>query len=151
MPPESFTAALLHDIGKLVFVQFLEPELLRFVGQARAQSDMETAEAEVEILGFHHGELGGVVAQHWQLPERIVKAISYHHTPDQGHDVVCDVVCLANVVAKRVGAGFVAQPQELVVPRDTLQRLQLSLRGVEKICSRVEDRLEGVIAQYQAA
>ena len=28
VPPESFTAALLHDIGKLVLVQFLDPELL---------------------------------------------------------------------------------------------------------------------------
>ena len=151
VPPESFAAALLHDIGKLVFVQFLEPDLLGFVGQARAQSHLEIAQAETEILGFHHGELGGLIAQHWELPERIVTAIIHHHTPEQGRDVVCDVVCLANVVAKRVGAGYVGQPQEFEVPRDTLERPKLSLNGVEKMCVRVQDRLESVLAQYQAA
>ena len=34
VPPESFTAALLHDIGKLVLVQFLDPDLLRYLGEA---------------------------------------------------------------------------------------------------------------------
>lgn len=151
VPPESFTAALLHDIGKLAFVQFLDAERLRFVGEARARCDMEVAEAEVEILGFHHGELGGLIAQHWQLPSRIATAIIYHHTPTEGGDVVCDVVCLANVVAKRIEAGYAAQPQELEVPRDTLERLRVSRKGVDKMCVRVQDRLGGVLAQYQAA
>jgi putative nucleotidyltransferase with HDIG domain len=151
VPPESFAAALLHDVGKLVFVQFLEPKLLGYVGKARDQCNLEIAEAETEILGFHHGELGGLIAQHWKLPKRIVNAIIHHHTPEQGHDVVCDVVCVANVVAKRVGAGYVALPQELKVPRDTLERLKLSPKGVEKMCVRVQNRLDGVLAQYQAA
>ncbi len=64
---------------------------------------------------------------------------------------MCDVVCVANVVAKRVGAGYVALPQELKVPRDTLERLKLSPKGVEKMCVRVQNRLDGVLAQYQAA
>ncbi len=151
VPPESFAAALLHDVGKLIFVRFLEPDVLRYVGEARSRCDMEIAQAEMEILGFHHGELGGLVAQHWELPTRIVNAIIHHHTPEDGRDVVCDVVCLANVIAKRVGAGFVAQPQELEVPRDTLERLELSRRGVEKMCIRVQERLESVLAQYKAA
>ena len=60
-------------------------------------------------------------------------------------------IWLANVVAKRVGAGYVGQPQEFEVPRDTLERPKLSLNGVEKMCVRVQDRLESVLAQYQAA
>ena len=109
-------AALLHDIGKLVLVQFLEPDVLGYLGEAWARGDMTSVQAEIEILGFHHGELGGLIAQHWQLPARIVAAITHHHTPDEGHDVVCDVVCMANVVAKRIGVGYVAQPRELEVP-----------------------------------
>ena len=112
---------------------------------------MTSAQAEIEILGIHHGELGGLIAQHWELPERIVTAIAHHHTPAEGRDVVCDVVCLANVVAKRVGAGYVAQDQELEVPPDTRERLGLSSKGVEKICVQVQSRLEGVLAQYEAA
>ena len=78
-------------------------------------------------------------------------AIAHHHTPDEGRDVVCDVVCMADVVAKQVGAGYVAQAQELDVPPDTLGRLGLSSKDVEKICEQVKDCLEGVLAQYEAA
>ena len=151
VPPESFTAALLHDIGKLVLVQFIEPDLLRYLGEAWARGDMTSVQAEIEILGFHHGELGGLIAQHWQLPERIVTAITHHHTPDEGRDVVCDVVCMANVVAKRVGAGYVGQAHELEVPPDTSERLGLSSKALETACVQVQDRLEGVLAQYEAA
>ena len=134
-----------------MLVRFLDPALLRHLGEASAQGDMPVAQAELEILGFHHGELGGVIAQHWQLPERIVTAIIHHHTPEQERDVVCDVVCMANVVAKRIGAGCVARPQDLEVPRDTLERLQLSPKDVDKVCVRVQDRLDDVLAQSQSA
>ena len=53
----------LHDIGKLVLVRFLDPALLQHLGEASAQGDMPVAQAELETLGFHHGELGGVLAQ----------------------------------------------------------------------------------------
>ena len=33
------------------------------LGEASAQGDMPVAQAELETLGFHHGELGGVLAQ----------------------------------------------------------------------------------------
>ena len=56
-----------------------------------------------------------------------------------------------NVVAKRIGAGYVDRPQDLEVPRDTLERLQLSPKDVDKVCVRAQDRLDAVLAQYQSA
>ena len=35
----------------------------RFLEEASAQGDMPVVQAELEILGFHHGDLGGVLAQ----------------------------------------------------------------------------------------
>ena len=93
--------------------------------------------------------LGGLITQHWQLPERIVRAITHDHDPEYGRDVVCGVVCMANVIAKRVGSGHVAQQEDLDVPRDTLERFQLSLEGVETISLRVQNRLDAMLAQYR--
>src|SRR5262245_21758451 len=104
IPVESFTAALLHDVGKLVMGRFLSAEDLELIRRSQAEGGLSALEAERQLLQVHHGELGGIVAQHWQLPDRIVKGIIYHHDPANGHDRVCDVVYLANLVAKHLPA-----------------------------------------------
>ena len=71
-------------------------------------------QAETEVLGVNHAELGGRIAGQWKLPERLMNGVTFHHTPDAGGDVVCDVVYLANVAAKRIGEGVVRGPAEVV-------------------------------------
>ena len=151
VPPEAFTAALLHDIGKLVLVQFLDPEQLGYLGEARAQGAASSAAPEMEILGVHNGELGGLIAQHWGLPDRLSNAITHHHAPGEGGDVICDVVYVANKVAKRVDHGDEVTPDELMIDPEPLERLKLSASALDGMCTRVGDRLEQVIAQYEAA
>ncbi len=149
IPPEAFTAALLHDIGKLILVQFLDGEHLRNLGAARQNASItNAAAAEVEILGVHHGELGGLIAQHWQLPERLVTAITYHHTPAEANDVVCDVTYLTNQLAKRAGTGAAAPPEGLSIDRACQDRLGLSDGEVERACAYVQERLDTVLSQY---
>src|SRR4051794_16712207 len=101
VPPECFTGALLHDIGKIVLARFLSPDELKWLAEARDMGGMSSLQAEMEVLGVNHAELGGLIAGHWKLPERLSAGITFHHTPDDGHDLVCDVVYLANVAAKR--------------------------------------------------
>ncbi len=99
VPPEAFTAALLHDLGKLLICRHLRQHELELIGRARTDGGLTRIEAEIEVLGIHHGELGGLIAQRWNLPEAIVKGIQYHHDPDAGGATICDVVWAANLVA----------------------------------------------------
>jgi len=94
IPAAAATAALLHDIGKLAMAQFLDPAVLNLLNQAQTEGGMSPLESEEEILKVHHGEIGGLIARHWKLPEAIANGITYHHDPDRGNDVTCDVVCL---------------------------------------------------------
>lgn len=59
LPPETYTAALLHDVGKLVMARFLGPEVLGRLAHAREQGGLCSLTAEREVLQMHHGELGG--------------------------------------------------------------------------------------------
>jgi HD-like signal output (HDOD) protein len=58
VPPETVTAALLHDVGKLVLARFLTPELLAGIADARIDGERSEMQAEIDVLGVHHGELG---------------------------------------------------------------------------------------------
>ncbi len=148
LPPEFFTAALLHDIGKLVLARFLDKEDLRLLATARDDGHATSLQAEMEILGVNHGELGGLIAAHWKLPDRIVLGITHHHAPECGGDPVCDAVHLANVVAKRIGEGPVTFIEELEPDAAALERLGLGTEAVNEIILELPAAFESTLAKY---
>jgi len=75
-----FTAGLLHDIGHLVMFnripeQAHEAIMLTIQGEA----SLDLYQAEREILGFDHAEVGAELARRWHLPDILVSCIAYHH------------------------------------------------------------------------
>ena len=126
VPPETVTAALLHDVGKLVLARFLSPELLAGIAEARANGERSEIQAEVEVLGVHHGELGGIIARHWSLPDCLADAITYHHAPDKVSDVVCDAVHVANIAARLIDVPPGAAANTASPALTALDRLGLS-------------------------
>jgi HD-like signal output (HDOD) protein/CheY-like chemotaxis protein len=77
---QSFTAGLLHDIGKLLFAANLPKEFSRAL-QVAQEKGCRPWEAEMEILGTCHGQLGGALLSIWGLPLTVVEAIALHHLP----------------------------------------------------------------------
>jgi putative nucleotidyltransferase with HDIG domain len=133
VPPASSTAALLHDIGKLVMAHFLDPEILDLLGRAQNEGGLGPMEAETQILQVHHGELGGLIARHWNLPEPIINGITFHHNPELGGDPVCDVVHVANVVAKQAQAKILSKETSASINPDAAERLGLAPENMELI------------------
>jgi putative nucleotidyltransferase with HDIG domain len=76
-----YTAALIHDIGKLVMGEYVEKvsdNIFRLV----SRHGLSFLEAEKETIGINHAELGGRIAEHWNFPPDICEAIAFHHRPD---------------------------------------------------------------------
>lgn len=151
VPPEAVTAALLHDVGKLVLARFLTPDLLHGIADARADGERSEMQAEIDVLGVHHGELGGVVGRHWNVPERVAMAITYHHAPDKVNDVVCDAVHVANIAARMIDVPPGAATDTPPPSAGALQRLGLNDPALERTCKHVSRRLDDVMARYAAA
>ncbi len=103
-PPETATAALLHDVGKLVMSRFLDRSLLEELQECQARGATRI-DAEAAVLGIDHAELGGLIARSWALPDTLVRGIRDHGRPRPGSDALVHAVYLADVLAKAVGAG----------------------------------------------
>lgn len=151
VPPEAFTAAVLHDVGKLLMSRFLPDEALNFIHRAEETDHLDRLEAENLLLGVHHGELGGLMAQHWRLPDRIVLGIIYHHEPEAGNDVVCDVTYLANLVAKQIEAGLVGRKSELSLHPSAIERLGLRPNEIAHLCDSAARRFTQVSSRFNSA
>ena len=74
--------------------------------------------------------------------------VTFHHTPDDGHDVVCDVVHLANVAAKRIGEGVVRGPAEVAAGPASLARLGITATAWEDLLLTLPAAFEATLAQY---
>ena len=144
LPPESFTSALLHDIGKLVMGRFLTPQDLEAIQKAQTDDGIDSLQAEKKVLGGHHGELGGIIAQHWKLPESISRGIIYHHTPKEGADPICDAVYLSNIIAKHIEDELAPPTPDL----EALERLGLTEQQLEKLTDIAKNRFKVVHARY---
>ena len=164
LPVETITGALLHDVGKLVMARFLSADLLELLATRQADATppgSDRLDAESELLGVNHAELGGLILQCWTLPERLVRAVSYHHRPELGLDLTCSGAHLADVIAKRVGlsgpkvgrAGAGERVDDNVDPERfaaALADLQLTADDADQIAATTKARLEEVLARYAA-
>ncbi|MBI5544639.1 MAG: HDOD domain-containing protein [Deltaproteobacteria bacterium] len=123
IPRSSPVAALLHDVGKLVMSRFMKADSRQLVTFAR-QEKVSFVEAERQVLGCDHAEVGAALARHWKFPEEITDAIAWHHSPSpSGPSPVVDAAVLANLVAKTVGTGLGAEGMNLDIDPGIRKRL----------------------------
>lgn len=103
----AYTAGLLHGIGKMVLNEYVADEFARIL-ELVSNEGRSFNEAETEVIGFSHEEIGAVVADHWRLPPVIVRCIRYHHQPGalDPPDPFVDVVYLASCVCLMMGIGL---------------------------------------------
>ncbi|MBA2353030.1 MAG: HDOD domain-containing protein [Acidobacteria bacterium] len=141
VPPETVTASLLHDVGKVVLDAALDETVLHALRQAWATPGLSRTEAERTVLGMSHGELGSHVATHWGLPASVAQAIAHHHTPSEINNLVCDVVHLANGVAKLSGFGPLIAEIDGPIEREVLERLKFSPADLHSLCSELTERM----------
>lgn len=75
---DSFTAGLLHDIGKLLLSQYF-PDLFMKVWTCVHVEGISFAEAEKRTIPINHGQIGSHLAKRFRLPLALSDAIRLHH------------------------------------------------------------------------
>ncbi len=137
-----FTAALLHDIGKIVLSQFVKEEFEAIEALVQ-QEGRDFVSAEREALGVDHAVLGAKMAQQWQLPAPIIRAIAYHHDPmrTKGDQQLVRLVALANLVVISMGVGGGVQGLAVPAPSELLTEFKLSTQDLQKYHLKVGDIL----------
>jgi putative nucleotidyltransferase with HDIG domain len=103
----AFTAGLLHDIGKVVLNEYVAAEFSEIARRVSEQR-ISFLEAERDVLGYSHEDVGGMIAEQWKLPEPMVLCIRHHHDPDalEVPDPLVDVVHLADCTCLMLGLGL---------------------------------------------
>ena len=73
-----FTATLLHDIGKIALNNYLDKSTDNLIEFAQKEK-LSLIEAEREVFGIDHAELGTLIAESWGFPSLLIRSIKNHH------------------------------------------------------------------------
>ncbi len=135
IPEAANIAALIHDIGKLIMVRYLKAEAGTITKLCEEKS-LTFVEAEKEMFGCDHAEVGGAMARKWAFPEPITNAIERHHEAEPADpDLMLDTVVLANLASKTIGVGLGAAGMNYRADiAGAKTRVGLTNEGFERIC-----------------
>jgi putative nucleotidyltransferase with HDIG domain len=98
---QSFTAGLLHDIGRAILLAELPKEYLPILAQTEADP-AEVLPLESETFGCTHAQVGAYLMSIWGLPAALVHAVALHHRPSddtRSHFSPLTAVHCADVIA----------------------------------------------------
>ena len=92
---DAFMAGIMHDIGMLVFLNL--PGQYRKVFELAKKEKLSIHDGEYRIFGTSHAEVGAYLLGIWGLPEEIVEAVAFHHTPSKSMSNEVDALTAIHV------------------------------------------------------
>jgi len=80
MADDALLVGLIHDIGYWILIQECPVELQQAIALA-AERGISSEQAEREVIGATHAEIGAYLLGLWGFPYTIVEAVAFHHVP----------------------------------------------------------------------
>lgn len=137
----AYVAGLLHDIGIIVESQFLQNGFSQVLRKAKNEKK-NLSEAEQEVFGLHHADIGMAIAENWNLPQEIAGAIGYHDNPleaEEDYSRLASTLYVAEYCSQDSSIGYSEAPfQNNEIYQQCLAELNMDPHALDLI---VEDAM----------
>lgn len=139
---EIATAALLHDIGKVIIRLKCENQSSE-MSALMSKKGLSSFQVERETIGTDHAEVGGWLAKSWFLPEKLIVPIAFHHDVEGSalHQTKTAVVHLADVLIKASGFGYSGDEYVPIVQSAAWNKLNMTEEILTEVVAELEEKL----------
>lgn len=141
-PSVAYTAGLIHDIGKLVVSFALDADQQELIRDMVERGGRSLVEAESEVIGADHAEVGACLLRKWNFPEVLVEAVANHHNPPiKPRLELSSIVHVADMIAHEGGLSPGWSSYALRKNEDVVEAMGLTADHVEML----------IVSAYDAA
>lgn len=137
-PERFYVLGLLHDLGRLLLYLSIPEDMSRVLIKYSHGGLLH--EAENEILGWDHAEAGGRLLRKWDLPDRLVEGVLYHHNPSRAprYQVEAAVTHVADILAQSLELGNSGERYVPPLDNEAWKILGLSSKFLSTVLEQVE-------------
>lgn len=150
-PEDMFTAALLHNIGQLVMLAQSSRSIKKVYEKANLNIGLSVMEAELDVFGFTHTQVGASLLKLWKLPNVFQDVAKHHHYPvfHTEHCQEISIVYLAVLLTDYVKKHHQFHPQvfnnEAMISITAILNLGLKPAVFKEIVMHAQDQVSDTI------
>lgn len=133
-------AGLLHDVGKIIFDQYLHEEFKESLKVAKDRN-IPLYKAEREVIGVDHSEVGAWLGRRWNLDGSLLSVILLHHDPHQDDGQInmdAALIHIANHICNTEHIGYGGSPHSTFLP-GVWKELGLSVADIATVVDDVHE------------
>ena len=139
----AFLAGMLHDLGKVVLDRCFAEYYGAVVKQVQ-DKELFIAEAEYNLLGLTHTDVGEQLAIEWKFAEKYLYSIALHHNPGRArrYQRLVGLVHMADIMCRKAGYGSGGDDLVPDYNQAVLDHFALGDRGVIILEQTANEQLE---------
>lgn len=142
-----YIGGLLHDIGKLLIYQFY-PQQFNAIVKKQLKDDMVDYDAEEEVLGVSHQDIGAFLAEKWKFKKEILESIRDHHKALPSLSLHAAVIRISNLFTKAAGLCFPWDMKVFEIPGDPAWGILAAYKNepidVERMTFEIQDETDKI-------
>jgi putative nucleotidyltransferase with HDIG domain len=137
---EVTVAALLHDIGKVIFGLKFSGEYKKALTEAE-KKNIFIFESERKHFMVDHSAVGAWLTEKWKFPRNLVEVIEYHHKPHLSKNVPVQtaIVHFSDILVRAKGFGFAGDGLVPAIHPSVLEMLNLTETDIKDIFDEMEE------------
>lgn len=138
---EAFICGFLHDIGISIIHRYMHSNFIKIVDLMQTQR-LTLREAELEVNGITHEEVGATLLEKWNFPNEIIEPVLYHHFPSQSQSspTMSSIINLADFMTEALKIGELYLDRGLKLDELTLNKFKFEKElDAEKFSSNYKD------------
>lgn len=140
---DAFVGGILHDVGKLVLDQCLPNDFRKILAYIQ-DNDVSMLEAEREVFGATHTEIGEYLLEKWRLPNSLIEVVALHHTPAniRSNPQLVSLVHIGDHLSRRFQVGNGGDRLVPPVHEFVFNELGFTAEDLEAMAPQLKEELE---------